>query len=64
MASDQDTGKIQEVGAQVPCLKQIPGFIGITDMSVVYAGGLASSDEARQSSLDKAFAEVEERASK
>jgi FMN-dependent NADH-azoreductase len=50
--------------AQLPHLKQILGFMGITDASVVYAGGLAGSDEARQSSLDKALAKVEELASK
>jgi FMN-dependent NADH-azoreductase len=50
--------------AQVPYLKQILGFIGITDVSVVYAGGLAGSDQVRQSSLDKALAEVEELASR
>jgi FMN-dependent NADH-azoreductase len=35
MASDQDTGKIQQVVAQVPYLKQILGFIGITDISIL-----------------------------
>ena len=50
--------------AQVPYLKQVLGFLGITDVSVVYAGSLAGSDEARRSSLDKALAEVEELASK
>jgi FMN-dependent NADH-azoreductase len=50
--------------AQLPHLKQILGFMGITDASVVYAGGLAGSDEARQSSLHKALAKVEELASK
>jgi FMN-dependent NADH-azoreductase len=50
--------------AQVPYLKQILGFRGITDVSVVYGGGLAGSDEARHSSLDKALAKVEELASK
>jgi FMN-dependent NADH-azoreductase len=49
--------------AQVPYLKQILGFIGITDVSVVYADSLAGSDEARQSSLNKALAEIEELAS-
>lgn len=32
--------------AQVPYLKQILSFIGITDVAVVYAGSLAGSDEA------------------
>jgi FMN-dependent NADH-azoreductase len=45
--------------AQVPYLKQILGFIGITDISVVYAGGLAGTDEACRASLKQAFAEVE-----
>jgi len=50
--------------AQVPYLKQLLGFIGITDISVVYAGSLAGSDEVRHSSLDKAFAAVEALAGK
>ena len=45
--------------AQIPYLKQILGFIGITDISVVYAGGLAGPDETRQASLNEAFADVE-----
>jgi FMN-dependent NADH-azoreductase len=46
--------------AQIPYLRQILGFIGITDVSVVYAGGLAGSDEERRTNLRRAFAEVEE----
>jgi FMN-dependent NADH-azoreductase len=52
------------VGRAGAFLKQILGFMGITDVSVVYAGGLAGSDEERQSSLDEALAKVEELASK
>jgi len=50
--------------AQVPYLKSILGFIGITDISVVYAGGLAGPEHARQASLNEAAAAVEELASK
>lgn len=46
--------------AQVPYLRQILGFLGITDVSVVYAGNLAGSDDARQGSLDRALAQVAE----
>lgn len=46
--------------AEVPYLKSILGFIGITDVSVVYAGNMAGADEARQGSLDKAGAEISE----
>jgi len=46
--------------AQVPYLKQILGFIGITDVSVIYAGGLAGPDEARQATVTKALAEIKE----
>lgn len=50
--------------ALVPYLRQILGFIGITDISVVYAGSLASSDEARKNSLNRACDTVEKLASK
>ena len=49
-----------EADAQVPYLRQILGFLGITDVSVVYAGHLAGSDDARQESLDRALAQVAE----
>ena len=44
--------------AEVPYLRLILGFIGITEVSVVYAGNLAGSDELRQVSLDKALTEI------
>ena len=50
--------------AQVPYLKQILGFIGITDVSVVCASNLAGPGEARRSSLDRALAAIEALASK
>ena len=53
-----------QLDAQVPYLKQILGFIGITDVSVVHADNLAGPEEARQSSLDHALAEVEELAAR
>lgn len=50
---------MEGLDAQVPYLRQILGFIGITDVSVIYAGSLAGSEEMRQASLDKARVEVE-----
>lgn len=44
--------------AQVPYLKQILGFIGITDVSVVYAGNLAGPQAARQHSLNAAVSAI------
>lgn len=44
---------------QVPYLKQILGFIGITDVDVVYAGNLAGSEAGRQQSLNGALAAIE-----
>jgi FMN-dependent NADH-azoreductase len=44
--------------AQVPYLKQIFAFIGIVDVSVIYAGNLAGSAEARQNSLDRALVRI------
>lgn len=46
--------------AQVPYLKQILGFIGITDVSVVYAGNLAGPEAARQKSLSAAFVAIDD----
>lgn len=45
--------------AQVPYLKQILGFVGIDDIAVVCAEGLAGPDDARRMSLERAAAEVE-----
>ena len=45
--------------AQIPYLKQILGFIGLTDVAVIYVGGLAGPEDARRKSLEKALAEVE-----
>ncbi len=44
--------------AEVPYLRLILGFIGITDVSVVSAENTSGSDEVRQGSLDKARAEI------
>ena len=48
-----------EHDAQVPYLKQILGFMGMDDIAVVRAEGLAGPDEARRVSLERAAAEVE-----
>ena len=48
-----------QLDAQVPYLTQILGFIGITDVSIVYADSLGGSDVIRQSSLDQALAETQ-----
>ena len=45
--------------AQVPYLRQILAFIGITDVSVVYAGHLTGPEEARRRNLERARREVE-----
>lgn len=50
--------------ALVPYLKQILGFIGLTNVSVIYAGNLAGPDEARRHSLDQAGTAVEALASR
>ena len=50
--------------AEVPYLKSILGFIGITEVAVVYVGSLAGSDEVRQSSLENAQAEVQDLAAR
>lgn len=52
-------GPMAEFDAQVPYLKRILGFIGITDVSVVCVDGLAGADQARQESMDRARAEVD-----
>ena len=44
---------------QVPYLRQTLGFIGLTDVEVVYAGNLAGSDAAREESLQGARAAIE-----
>jgi FMN-dependent NADH-azoreductase len=44
---------------QVPYLIQILGFLGITDVPVVYADSLANPDAARETSLARAREEVE-----
>lgn len=46
--------------AEVPYLKQILGFIGITDVAVVYADNTTGADEMREGSLAKARSEIEE----
>ncbi len=46
--------------AEVPYLKLILGFLGINDVSVVYADNTSAADEVRQGSLDKARAEIKE----
>ena len=44
--------------AEVPYLKLILGFIGISDVSVIYAENTSGTDELRQASLEKARAEI------
>lgn len=50
--------------AEVPYLKQIFGFLGITDVSAVYADNLAGADDVRQGSLDKARLAIKELAAR
>ncbi|WP_321475983.1 NAD(P)H-dependent oxidoreductase [uncultured Paludibaculum sp.] len=50
--------------AQAPYLRLVLGFIGITDVTIVYAGGLTGSDATRQSSLHRALTEIEALATK
>ena len=50
--------------AEVPYLKQILGFIGITDVAVIYADNTAGADEVRESSLAKAKSKIEELAAR
>ena len=50
--------------AEVPYLKQILGFIGITEVAVVYADNTTGADEVRESSLAKARSEIKELAAR
>ena len=50
--------------AEVPYLKQILGFIGITDVAVVYADNTTGADEMREGSLAKARGEIEKLAAR
>ena len=45
--------------ALVPYMRQILGFIGITDLSIVFAGSQAGTDEEREKSLKRAVGEAE-----
>ena len=46
--------------AEVPYLKLILGFIGLTDVSVVYAENTSGADAVREGSLDRARARIGE----
>ena len=46
--------------SQVPYLKTIFAFLGMTDMQFVYAEGLAMGPEAEQQALASAHAQIEE----
>lgn len=48
--ADQDT--------QTPYIRQFLGFLGITDVTISYAEGLAMGDEAREQSLAQARGEI------
>ena len=50
--------------AEVPYLKQILGFIGITEVAVVYADNTTGADEVRESSLAKARSTIKELAAR
>jgi FMN-dependent NADH-azoreductase len=54
---------LAQFDGQVPYLKQILRFIGITDVSVVYVGCMNDSQAARQSSLDRAITQIHQLAS-
>lgn len=45
--------------AQVPYLVQILNFIGISEISTVYAGNLAGAEETRRQSLERALSQIE-----
>jgi FMN-dependent NADH-azoreductase len=44
---------------QVPYLKQVLGFLGMTDVRFVYAEGLAMGEEAASAAVERAQAEIE-----
>jgi len=44
--------------AQVPYLKTVLGFLGMTDIRFIYAEGLAMGEEAAQRGLEQAHAEI------
>jgi FMN-dependent NADH-azoreductase len=54
---------LAQFDAQVPYLRQILRFVGITDVSVVYVGCMNDSEAARQSSLARAFEQIHHLAS-
>jgi FMN-dependent NADH-azoreductase len=45
--------------SQMPYLKTVLGFLGMTDVHFIYAEGLAMGEEAAQQGLDRAHAEIE-----
>ena len=45
---------------QEPWLRSVFGFLGVTDVTFVHAEGMNLGDEARQSGLAKAEAEIDE----
>jgi len=46
--------------SQVPYLKMVLGFLGMTDLQFVYAEGLAMGPEAEQRAFASAHAQIEE----
>lgn len=50
---------MEQLDALVPYLNQILGFIGISDVSVIYVAGLAGAEEERLKNIEKAFLEIE-----
>ena len=53
-------GRYRDSGAdaQVPWLKQILGFLGLTDVHFIHAEGLAMGPEAAQAGFEQAAAEL------
>lgn len=45
---------------QVPYLRMVLGFLGMTDVNFVYAEGLAMGDEAQQKGIASAFEQIDE----
>jgi FMN-dependent NADH-azoreductase len=49
----------EQYDALVPYMRQILGFIGVTDLSVIYAGSQAGTEEERARSIEIALGEAE-----
>ncbi len=52
-------GPMEQYDALVPYMRQILGFIGITEIAVIYAGSQAGTDEERRRSTKIALDEAE-----